>query len=277
MSFGGSPDPVCYRHADRVTYVSCSRCGKAICPDCMIDAPVGFHCPDCVAQGRAQAVRLFAPRATYAIVIACIIVQVLGYLGLGTSSGWVQEYSLWPIGIAGRGEYYRLITSIFVHAGLLHLGMNMLVLWIVGRSLEPVLGHVRFLTVFFVAGFGGAVASYWFNSPMVAGVGASGAIFGLFGAMFMIGRELRVNTQEVVTMIGLNLVLGFVIPGVDWHAHVGGLITGALVGWTLIPGRRKPVIQVLAPLAMVALIVVLVQWRTTGITAQLPTLLGIHS
>ncbi len=277
MSFDGISDPVCYRHADRVTHVSCSRCGRPICPECMVAAPVGFQCPGCVAEGRAHAVRLFAPRVTYGIIGLCVLVQLLGYLGLGTSSGWVQEYSLWPIGIAGRGEYYRLITSIFVHAGLLHLGMNMLVLWIMGRSLEAALGHARFLTLFMVAGLGGAVSSYWFNSPLVAGVGASGAIFGLFGAMFMIGRELRINTQEVLTMIGLNLVLGFIIPGVDWHAHLGGLVTGALIGWTLIPGRRQRLVQALAPLGMVVLLVLLVQLRTTGITAELPTLLGIHS
>lgn len=277
MSFDDASDPVCYRHADRVTYVSCSRCGRPICPSCMIAAPVGFHCPECVAEGRAQAVRTFVPRATYGIILACVLVQVTGMLGIGTSSGWVQEYSLWPIGVAGRGEYYRLFTSIFVHAGWLHLGMNMLVLWIMGRSLEAALGRVRFLTLFVVAGLGGAVASYWFNDPMVAGVGASGAIFGLFGAMFMLGRELRLNTQEVVTMIGLNLALGFIIPGVDWHAHVGGLVTGALVGWALIPRRRSLLVQVAAPIAMALLLVVLVQTRTTAITTELPALLGIHS
>ena len=278
MSSEDSIDPVCYRHADRVTYVSCSRCGNPICPECMIPAAVGFHCPNCVAAGRAstRTVTEFRPYVTYAIIIACVIVQVLGQLGLGTSSGWVQEYSLFPAGIAVYGEYYRLITAVFVHSGWLHLGMNMMVLWIMGRSLEAAIGRVRMLLLFLMAGFGGAVASYWFNGPLVAGVGASGAIFGLFGAVFMVGRELRMNTQEVLTLIGLNLLIGFIIPGVDWHAHLGGLVTGALVGWTLIP-RRPRLVQLLGPLVALAVLVLLVQARTPMVITALAATGVIHS
>ncbi len=278
MSLEDSVDPVCYRHADRVTYVSCSRCGNHICPECMIPAAVGFHCPGCVAEGRAstRTVREFKPYVTYALITACAAVQVLGQLGLGTTSGWVQEFSLFPAGIALYGEYYRLITAVFVHSGWLHLGMNMLVLWIMGRSLEAAIGRVRMLTLFLIAGFGGAVASYWFNGPLVAGVGASGAIFGLFGAVFMVGREMRMNTQEVLSLIGLNLLIGFIIPGVDWHAHLGGLVTGALVGWTLIP-RRPRALQLLGPLVALAVLVLLVQARTPMIITELKTSGVIHS
>ncbi len=282
MTEAGASDPVCARHPDRVTYVLCNRCGRGICTDCMIPAPVGFHCPDCVREARASTPRRVrrvadtTPTVTYGIVILCVIIQVLGDLGIGTSTGWVQELSVFPARIAAFGETYRLITAIFVHSGWLHLGMNMLVLWIMGRSVEQAFGHVRTAALFLIAGFGGAVASYWFNDPFVAGVGASGAIFGMFAAIFMVGRELRVNTQEIVGVIALNLVIGFVIPGVDWRAHLGGLVTGAIVGWALIPHRHR-VLQVLVPVLVVAGLVLATQWRTDVLLPQLAAQLVVHS
>lgn len=271
MSFGEASEPVCARHPDRVTYVLCNRCGNGICTDCMVPAPVGFQCPACVKAGRVRTVRTlqdFVPRVTYAIIIACVAVQLSGDLGIGTSSGWVNEWSLFPARVAVFDEYYRLATAVFVHSGWLHLGMNMLMLWVMGRTLEQALGPVRFATLFALAGLGGAVASYWFNDPMTAGVGASGAIFGLFAGVFVLGREVRVNTQEIVGIIGLNLLIGFVIPGVDWHAHVGGLMVGAAVAWGLMP-HRKLLLQVLVPLLAVALLAGMSSARTSDLVALL--------
>ena len=280
MTPEGASDPVCARHPDRVTYVLCNRCGRGICSDCMIPAPVGFQCPDCVRAGRAPRtrtqLRTTEPLVTYAIIIACVAIQVLGDLGIGTSTGWVQEWSLFPARIAAFGESYRLITAIFVHSGWLHLGMNMLMLWLMGRTLEQALGHTRTAVLFLIAGFGGAVASYWFNDPFTAGIGASGAIFGMFAAVFVFGRELRMNTQEIVGVIALNLLIGFVIPGVDWRAHIGGLVTGAIVGWALIPHRNRA-LQVLVPLIVVAGLVFATQWRTDVLLPQLVAQLVVHS
>lgn len=262
MSYESTPSPVCQRHPDRVTYVCCNRCGAGICTECMIPAPVGFHCRNCVAEARSKirTIRDFVPRVTYTLISICVALQVLGMLGIGTSTKFLQEFSLYPYAVA-VGDNYRLLTAIFVHSGLLHLGMNMLMLWVLGKSLESVFGHVRLLAVFLVAGFGGAVASYWFNNPGSIGIGASGAIFGLFAAMFVFSREHRVNTQEIVGVIGLNLALGFIIPGVDWHAHLGGLVVGAIVGWAVIPSRMR-IVQWLVPVVTVLVLVLAVQTRT---------------
>lgn len=269
MSFETSPGPVCQRHPDRVTYVCCNRCGAGICTECMVPAPVGFHCRNCVQQAaaRIRIPRAFAPRVTYALVGLCVGVHVLGILGIGTSTKFLQEFSLYPYGVA-LGDTYRLFSAIFVHSSWLHLGMNMLMLWVLGRTLEQVFGPLRLLVVFLIAGFGGTVASYWFNDPQTIGIGASGAIFGLFAAMFVFGREHRVNTQEIVGVIGINLALGFIIPGVDWHAHVGGLVVGAVVGWGLIPSRSRA-LQVLVPLLMVGILAAAVQLRTDALLASI--------
>ena len=279
MSSEPITQPVCARHPDRVTYVLCHRCGRGICTECMIPSPVGFQCPECVRVGQlsVRTVRTFAPRVTYGIMILCLAIQVLGMLGLGTASGWVQELSLFPARIAVFGEYYRMITAVFVHAGWFHIGMNMLMLWVMGKTLEEALGAVRFATLFILAGLGGSLASYWLNDPLTVGIGASGAIFGLFAAMFILGRELRANTQEIITVIGLNLVIGFVVPGIDWRAHVGGLVTGAVVGWMLMP-RRPRAVQVLGPVALLVVLGLLTQLRTDElVTALMQTANVVHS
>jgi membrane associated rhomboid family serine protease len=269
MSSLTSPEPVCSRHPDRVTYVCCNRCGNGICTDCMVSAPVGFHCPTCVRKATSQirTFTAFAPRFTYGLIGVCVALQILGFLGIGTSTKFLQEFSLYPYAVA-VGDNFRLLSAIFVHSGWLHLGMNMLMLWVLGRSLEELLGPTRLLLVFVISGFGGAVSSYWFNDPNSIGIGASGAIFGLFAAMFVYSREHRANTQEIITVIGINLVLGFVIPGVDWHAHIGGLIAGAIVGWTVMPGRTR-VLQVAGPALLVVVLAIAVQLRTDQLLAAL--------
>lgn len=269
MSFEPAVAPVCERHPDRVTYVCCNRCGAGICTECMVPAPVGFHCQKCLAEGRSRVhVRgPFAPRLTYTLIGICAAVFLLGQLGIGTTSRFYAEYSLFPYAVAA-GDTYRLVTAIFVHSGWFHLGMNMIMLWVLGRTLEEALGRVRLLTIFLLAGIGGAVASYWFNDPMSIGIGASGAIFGLFSAMFVFGREHRVNTQEIVGVIGFNLVLGFIIPGVDWHAHVGGLVVGAALAWGLMP-RRPRALQALVPLLVIVVLGSLVQLRTDQLLAAM--------
>ena len=270
MTFSAPSEPVCAKHTDRITYVVCQRCGAGICPQCMIPAPVGFQCPNCVAQARGH-IRSIAPsnpQVTMAIIAICTGVQVLNTLGIGTSTGFLKEFGLVPVIVAAMGDYYRLLSSVFVHAGFFHLGMNMLMLWILGRSLEPLLGRARFIALFLLSGIGGGMASYWLNDPVSAGVGASGAIFGLLGALFVYGRERGANTQEITGIIGINLVLGFIIPGVDWHAHVGGLVVGAIVGWGFIPSRNKA-LQVLVPIAVIAVLALLGDIRTAQILSTL--------
>jgi len=219
--------PVCYRHPDRETYIRCGRCDRPICPDCMTSAAVGFQCPECVREGaksvRPVRTRLGAkvptkPYVTYALLGLIVVGFGLQYL-IGFDQV-VGDYSMWPVGIALQDQYYRLLTSMFLHGSLLHIGFNMLVLWSLGPSFENLLGHVRFALLYVIAGIGGSVASFWFTDPRVVALGASGAIFGLFGAWVVIGRRLNIPVQQILGLIAINVVIGFVIPNIDWRAHL---------------------------------------------------------
>ena len=262
-------EPTCAFHPERITYVSCTRCGRSICPDCMIQAPVGFHCPACVAEARAtvRSIKVFNPRVTQVLIGICVLLSVLGFLGIGTKSEFIQEFAMVPAYIAVYGEYWRLLTAAFVHGGLLHLAMNMLMLWVMGRTVEQVIGRLGLLMVFILSALGGTVASYFFSAPMSASVGASGAIFGLFATVFVFGREYGRNTQEIMGVIVLNLLIGFVVPGIDWRAHAGGLLVGAAAGWALLPGRNV-LIRWSTVVALGAVLALVVQWRTAEILAM---------
>lgn len=253
-------EATCYRHPDRVTYILCNRCGNSICTECMVSAPVGFQCPDCVQSARVRVVTDFVPRVTYTIIGICVALQVLPFIGIDSTNGLIYDFSLWPRAVAA-GQFERALTAIFLHGGWLHLGMNMYMLLVMGRQLELVLGRARYLVLYLLAGLGGSAASYFFNGIDVPSVGASGAIFGLFAAIFMFGRERGLNTQEIVAIVGLNLLIGFVVPGIDWHAHVGGLVTGAVVGWGLLPQRLKA-LQWLVPIVVFGLVCGAILLRT---------------
>ena len=270
--------PVCYRHPGRETYIRCNRCERPICPDCMTSAAVGFQCPECVAEGRASvpAERSVLgtkvptkPYVTYAIIALNVI--AFGYEFLVGQNAAAQRWSMSGVNVAVFDEYYRLVTSMFLHYGLLHIGFNMLVLFMLGPSLEHTLGHVRFTVLYLVAGLGGAVASFWFTDPLAQAGGASGAIFGLMGAYVVVGKRLRADISQVVSLIVLNIALGFVIPNTDWRAHLGGLVTGAAVGAVMAfaPQRSRILVQVVGVLAIVAVLAVLVVVRDQTLTAQL--------
>lgn len=273
--FGAPPAPHCYRHSDRETYIACTRCSQPICPDCMIAAPVGFQCPDCVRQGAATTrVATTAagapiserPTVTMALIAINVVAFALEYL-LGLQSV-TETWGMYPPSIAFEGETYRLLTSVFLHGSLLHIGFNMLVLWTVGPQVERILGHWRFLVLFIVAGLGGAVASYTFSSPLTLSVGASGAIFGIMGALVVAGRRLGYDVRQVLVLIGINVVLGF-IPGgnVDWRAHLGGLVVGALTAAVMVhaPRRSRVLWQTLGVLAILGALVLVAMWRTAAI------------
>lgn len=229
----------------------------------MIPAPVGFHCPDCIRSNQVRVVQDVVPRVTYTIIAMCTALQVLPWLGIDTFNGFIYDFSLWPRAVAA-GQYERLFTAIFLHGGLLHLGMNMYMLLVLGRDLEQVLGRWRYVLLFLTAGLGGSTASYMFNAIDVPSVGASGAIFGLFGAIFMFGRERGLNTQNIAAIVGLNLLIGFLVPGIDWHAHVGGLVAGAIAGWALLPQRAKA-LQWLVPAVLFVGFCVAIGARTAAI------------
>jgi membrane associated rhomboid family serine protease len=142
-------------------------------------------------------------------------------------------------------QWYRLVTSMFLHINILHIGMNMLSLYWIGRVVEPALGRWRYLGLYMVSGFGGSVACYLFVQPYVASLGASGAIFGLLGAYFMLARRARADTSGIMVVIGINLVYSFAVPGISWQAHIGGLVTGAILAAVFgLARHRKQVVPV---------------------------------
>src|SRR5690349_14946211 len=204
------------------------------------------------------------PYATYGIILATAIVYLLQLLIPGRFvEGWLAFNSLFVVpGSEAAFQPWRLITVLFVHGSFWHIALNMLALWMIGRSLEPLLGHGRFLTLYFLSGLGGSVAVALL-APGVWVVGASGAIFGLFGALLVIGRHIGANITSIAIIIGINLVIGFV-PGfnVSWQAHVGGLLVGLLVSFiytrTRSPRQRGLQIALLAAVAAVLIALLLV-------------------
>lgn len=262
--FRRNRDNFCYRHPDRQSFVLCQRCLRTICPECQIPAAVGVICPECLrgqqkaqtpAQRKAER-RWSRPRAmtasggrptvTYAIIAVTAFVYLITLIpGFGTTvSNLLAMYApaLYPE-LVGVFQPWRLLTVLLVHDGIWHIGLNMLALWMLGRSLEPLLGHVRFLALYLISGLGGsvAIALLGFDIPTV---GASGAIYGLFGALLVIGRHIGANITGIAVILGINLVISFVplLFGqsfVSWQGHLGGLIAGALVGVIFARTRRR--------------------------------------
>jgi membrane associated rhomboid family serine protease len=236
----------CYRHPDRETGVSCSECGRGICPDCMVFAPVGIRCPEHagVAQGPAR-VTTGVRRAAYegggAIVTKTLIgLNVLVFfinLAQGSTlsrvSGSLFEKGALYIGSPftsglADGEWWRLITSAFLHGSLIHLGLNMLVLWIVGTPVEQAIGRGRFLALYIVSGLAGSAGALLFD-PGAITVGASGAIYGILGAALVLESQgSHVLGGQAFGLIVFNLVLTFAIPNISIGGHLGGLAGGAL-------------------------------------------------
>jgi membrane associated rhomboid family serine protease len=240
----------CYRHPDRETRVSCSSCGRPICPDCMTPTPVGMRCPDCMRQ-RTKVVQgvsgggqgFWQAPATFILiglnVIAYLIEIAAGVGGLNNPGGEiVVKYALFGPSVA-EGEWYRLVTSGFLHASLIHIGFNMLLLFFLGRLLEPALGTPRFVVLYFASLLAGSLGVLVLD-PNALTLGASGAIFGLAGATFVIarGRGMDAIASQIGFLIVFNLVFSFTISGVSIGAHLGGLVGGVLCALAIVAGER---------------------------------------
>ena len=239
----------CYRHPNRETRVSCSSCGRPICPECMTPTPVGMRCPECANQRtevrRGQAA--YEPSG-YTATIVLIALNVAAYLaeiatgsgGLsGTSGSVIANFGLQGNAVAD-GEWYRLLTGGFLHAGLFHIGFNMFALYILGRLLEPSIGTPRFVVLYFAALFAGAFGAIALTDPHTVTVGASGAVFGLFGAAFVIarGRGLNALASELGVILLLNLGLTFGVSGISIGGHLGGLVGGLVCAMFIVAGER---------------------------------------
>jgi membrane associated rhomboid family serine protease len=238
----------CYRHPNRETGVRCSNCGRPICPDCMTSTPVGMRCPECARQRtqvRGMSSVSSEPRLTYVLIGICVLAY-LGEMfsggGIGGSGTLFDEGALWR-GAIQDGEYWRLITSGFLHDGLPHLLFNMLGLYILGTMLEPAIGTPRFAVIYFVSLLTGSFGAL-LQEDVGATVGASGAVFGLLGAtaVVMWNRGISIMESGLGFWIILNLVISF-FPGlnISWGGHIGGLVGGALCALVLVelPQRTR--------------------------------------
>ncbi len=240
----------CYRHPDRETGVSCSSCGRPICPDCMTPTPVGMRCPECARQ-RTKVVRgpeggatgFQQSPATYVLiainVVAYLIEITAGSGGLNNPSGTiVVDYALFGPAVA-EGEWYRLVTSGFLHASLFHIGFNMLLLFFLGRLLEPALGTSRFLALYFASLLASSLGALVLD-PNALTLGASGAVFGLFGAGFVLARERGMDTlaRQLGFLIVLNLAFSFGPSNISLGGHLGGLVGGLICSLVIVAGER---------------------------------------
>jgi len=240
-----STSETCYRHPGRETAVSCSNCGRPICPDCMTPTPVGMRCPECSKQKTQvrtlQSVQS-AVQLTPVIIGVCVVAALAsGSVGAGGSGNELFGRGALFGPLVADGEYWRLITGGFLHSGLIHLGFNMYLLWMLGNMLEPELGQVRFGLVYLVSLLSGSAMALLVD-PNVVTVGASGAVFGLMACAFL---ELRARGFDpMATGIGplilMNLVISF-LPGlnISWGGHVGGLVGGAIATLVLHQTARQ--------------------------------------
>jgi membrane associated rhomboid family serine protease len=241
---------VCYRHPDRETSVKCSRCGRPICPDCMYDSPVGMRCPECAGRRtRARGLPIARSGATYGTyaLIALNVIVFIAELGGGGGAGSLEgggqliaDGGLLGPAVADQGEWYRIVTSGFLHAGPLHLFLNMFVLYILGTILEEGIGTARMVGIYFVSLLAGSFGALLLD-PNELTVGASGAVYGIMAATFLVARQRGV--EQLASQIGLwvilNLAFTFSVPGISIGGHLGGLAGGAAAAGVIIAGERR--------------------------------------
>ncbi|MFU8876205.1 rhomboid family intramembrane serine protease [Micromonospora sp. SL4-19] len=292
----------CYRHPRRETLLRCTRCDRQTCPDCMREAPVGHRCPDCVREDNRtvrQARTVFGgatvsrPLVTYLLIGLNVLVYLVELVrpaivdqfdGLGTGlvddsgqrylddGGAYPGYE--PIGIA-HGEWYRLITSAFLHLlptegrfGILHILFNLYWLWLLGRIIEERLGHLRYVAVYLLAAFGGSVLAFLI-APQQAVVGASGAAYGLVGCYLVLTRRLHHHPIDRNRLL-ISFVLWLVLTAgwTSWEGHLGGLLTGAAVavGMAYAPAKRRTVVQAALAVGVALLLVALVAMKSVALT-----------
>ena len=240
----------CYRHPDRSTFLRCSRCDRPICGYCSHDSPVGQRCPECVrgsATTRTVSARRFRTGVTPAVLVI-IVLSVVSYLIQRQSDQFTFDYSHWTIAV-DYGEWWRVVTAAFLHSrgSLLHILFNMYALYLFGPRLERQVGTIAFVGLYLSSAVAGGVAFQYLSQG--AAVGASGAIFGLFGAVLIGTYPLRHTAhggdqfRRLLLLLAMNLALPFLVPGIAWEAHVGGLVMGMIVvsAWQRIPpGPRAP-------------------------------------
>ncbi|MEV5165480.1 rhomboid family intramembrane serine protease [Streptomyces werraensis] len=289
---GGRQDaqrvPGCYRHPDRETGVRCTRCERPICPECMVEASVGFQCLECVRGGggtghtpSASLPRTLAggtvaadPRLVTKILIG---INVAVFLAVTIEKSLLSDLYLvgaWPPapftptqGVAD-GEWYRLVTSMFTHEEIWHIGFNMFSLWLLGGPLEQHLGRARYLALYLISGLAGSALTYLLAGGSTPSLGASGAVFGLFGATAVLMRRLRYDMRPIIALLAINLVITFSWAGIAWQAHIGGLVAGVVIGYAMVhaPRERRALMQYGTCALVLGVVVLLTLVRTAQLT-----------
>jgi len=285
--------PTCYRHPGREAHIRCQRCERVICPDCMRPAAVGFQCPECVKEGAKETrsgrtayggLRPTDASRTSMVLIGLNVAVWIGILATGGSGGRVLDFLVlrtqglcqangagfdvtksvcdtnggtWLPGVVD-GAYWQVVTSMFSHVSPLHIGFNMLALWVLGPQLELTFGRLRFLALYFISGLAGSAMVLWAAPEFSGGgtLGASGAIFGLMGALAIVAFKVGGDVRGILTWIGINFVLTFAIANISWQGHLGGFLAGTAVGAVLVyaPRQRRTAVQA-AGTALIALVV----------------------
>ncbi|MET7291722.1 rhomboid family intramembrane serine protease [Streptomyces griseoloalbus] len=289
----GSPQdarsvPVCYRHPDRETGIRCTRCERPICPECMVNASVGFQCPECVrgGTGTGHAPNAAMPRTIAGGTVAAdprlltkilLGINVAVFVAVQVRPSLLRDLYLigvWPPtpfvpteGVAD-GEWYRLVTSMFTHEEIWHIGFNMLSLWWLGGPLEQALGRARYLTLYLISGLAGSALTYLLASGTTASLGASGAIFGLFGATAVLMRRLRYDMRPIIALLVINLIFTFGWSNIAWQAHIGGLVAGVVIGYAMVhaPRERRALVQYGTCVLVLAGVVLMTLLRTAQLT-----------
>ena len=253
--------PVCYRHRDRESHIRCQRCDRPICPDCMRPASVGFQCPECVKEGSRATrsgrtayggKRSGNPALTSMVLIGINVAVWLAILVSGaTSSPLVRQLALRPtstfrgvvypgVPSVAEGDVWQLLTSTFAHVEVWHIGFNMLALYVLGPGLEAAIGRTRFLLLYLISGLAGSATVMWFSDPISLTLGASGAIFGLMGALLVVALKVGGDVRSIVGWIAINFVITFVFGRlISWQGHVGGFVAGVLIGAAIVYAPRE--------------------------------------
>lgn len=288
MSYGiSNPDqalsaPVCPRHPDRISYVTCQRCGRPACAECQVTAAVGTQCVDCVreASKNIPSTRtVFGGKATDGRPLVTYILIGINVVVFGLQmviSGLTDQLMYAGIFTSpfGPAESWRMLTSAFAHSPTFigHIAFNMYALYICGRVLEPMLGRSRFLALYLVSALGGSVAVLLISSPLSPVVGASGAVFGLFAALFVLMRSRGIPVVQIGILMAINLAIGFIFPGISWEAHVGGLVVGAASAavFAYAPkGPKRSAMQWIGTVLLVLLLVALTFWGASTVPLRL--------
>ncbi len=274
--------PVCYRHTDREAHIRCQRCDRRICPDCMRPAAVGFQCPECVREGTRSTrsgrtpyggERSANPALTSQVLIGINVLLWLAIMATGgRSSQLIDRLALLPDSafrlVAGSevlvtgvadGAPWQLLTSMFTHIEIWHIGFNMVALWTLGPQLELAVGRLRYLALYFVSGLAGSATVMWFSAPNSQTLGASGALFGLMGALLVIAVKVRGDVRGMLTWIAINFVITFLfVDLISWQGHLGGFVGGLLMGAAIVyaPRAHRSTWQLAAMAAVLAVVAV---------------------